>query len=372
MVSKNKKHTADDLLIAALKNVLLKSELQDVTALTMMPDTGLAHSHVWLTRSHNHDCVARVPKQSQMGLLVEENLAYQAACFKRAEKSGNTPILHHVIKPSSSEDSLLRGAFIVSAIQGRAPKLPQDLPAIANTLASIHTLPVPIKVNLAPLLAPTDPWQSMLEELNEQALYLDKSNISQLVRDKICDELAALVTWRQSEKEKKNSIECRLISFDAHPGNFLIQDDKRAILVDLEKFRYSLPGFDLAHASLYTSTTWDPLTYAELSLDDVRLFYQTWAESMKVHNVSYDQETLLQCRRAMWLWSITWCAKWSVENIQNNETLDGQNWSSELSEDSLVSHVAERVAHYLSEPIVLSICGEWQHLKQEGLFNGKA
>ena len=40
---------------------------------------------------------------------------------------------------------------------------------------------------------------------------------------------------------------------------------ERAYLVDLEKCRYSYPSFDLAHATLYTSTTWDMDTHTVLS-----------------------------------------------------------------------------------------------------------
>ena len=52
--------------------------------LTPMADTGLAHDHVWIHRSVGDDWVARLPKQSQMNLPPEENLAYQTACYQRS------------------------------------------------------------------------------------------------------------------------------------------------------------------------------------------------------------------------------------------------------------------------------------------------
>jgi len=58
-----------------------------VHRLTPMADTGLAHHHVWLTRDGT-DWVARLPKQSQLGLDAHANLDYQAACFERASLSG--------------------------------------------------------------------------------------------------------------------------------------------------------------------------------------------------------------------------------------------------------------------------------------------
>ena len=60
-----------------------------------------------------------------------------------------------------------------------------------------------------------------------------------------------------------------LIAFDGHPGNFIVRPDGTAVLVDLEKCRYAYPGLDLAHATLYTSTTWDLDTHAVLSQNEV-------------------------------------------------------------------------------------------------------
>lgn len=56
--------------------------------LAPMPDKGLAH---WHARWVGHAQVARVPKQSQMGLSPLDNLAYATACFTRAYPSGHTP-----------------------------------------------------------------------------------------------------------------------------------------------------------------------------------------------------------------------------------------------------------------------------------------
>src|SRR5690606_29626754 len=58
-----------------------------------LPDLGLAHAHVRLAGS---GVLARIPKQSQMGLAAADNLAYQAACFERAAASGHAPRLHGV------------------------------------------------------------------------------------------------------------------------------------------------------------------------------------------------------------------------------------------------------------------------------------
>jgi rSAM/selenodomain-associated transferase 2 len=68
-----------------------------------------------------------------------------------------------------------------------------------------------------------------------------------------------------------------LVAFDAHPGNFIVREDGRAMLVDLEKCRYSHPGLDLAHATLYTSTTWDVDGRCALTPAQVAGCYRAWA-----------------------------------------------------------------------------------------------
>ena len=102
-----------------------------------LADTGLAHDHVRLGRT---GWLARVPKQSQMRLNAADNLAYQAACFAAMAPSGHTPRIHGTLPP---DPDLPMGALIVEAIDGRPPRLPDDLDAVMRALAAIHRLPVP-------------------------------------------------------------------------------------------------------------------------------------------------------------------------------------------------------------------------------------
>ncbi|HET9206950.1 MAG TPA: hypothetical protein VFO28_11975, partial [Burkholderiaceae bacterium] len=53
-----------------------------------MADKGLAHHHVRLVGS---GAIARLPKQSQMGLDARAALDYEATCFERAGVSGAAP-----------------------------------------------------------------------------------------------------------------------------------------------------------------------------------------------------------------------------------------------------------------------------------------
>lgn len=332
----------------------LEAALQDAgitcRALEPMADTGLAHDHVWLHRDGD-DWVARLPKQSQMDLSPEDNLTYQAACYRRAAEGGHAPHLHAVLPPS---DTLPRGGLVVDAVRGRPAELPEDLPRIAAALASLHSLALPAPGHRTPLLAPANPWRAMRNEIAEQALFVETAQLPDAVSRRIHAALKTLPA------QLDDTVAC-LISFDAHPGNFLIDPSGRAVLVDLEKCRYGLAGIDLAHASLYTSTTWDMNSYAVLTPDEVATFYQRWHKALG--DTSPSTDTLLACRRATWLWSLTWCAKWRAQHLQARDAKRrGEDWSAELSNPALIEHVRDRVEHYLSLPAIDGVEEELDHL----------
>ncbi len=301
-------------------------------------DTGLAHDHVRLAGT---GWIARVPKQSQMRLAAGDNLAYQAACFRRASASGHAPRLGGVLEPSAW---LPRGALIVEEISGRPARLPGDLPAIATALAQIHALPVPGPASRPPLRDDPDPLAALHAEIEEQAAHLDAAGLPAPVRRAIDAERAAFIAAvRRPDRPDK-----RLISFDAHPGNFIVRADGHAVLVDLEKARYSFPPLDLAHATLYTSTTWDVATSAELSVDDVRSAIAAWQTAFGPPSTAFSSWQV-PLRRGMWLWSVTWCAKWRVLSARRAvASADGEDWSAERSEAALIDHVRGRVDCYLS------------------------
>ena len=132
-------HSADEAaLLASLRCALRHARLPVADApLQLLGDKGLAHHHVRLVGT---GWLARLPKQSQMGLGAAANLAYEAACFERAGPSAHVPRLMGHLPPSAA---LPRGGLLVEEISGRNAVLPQDLPAIAQALAAIHSLPLP-------------------------------------------------------------------------------------------------------------------------------------------------------------------------------------------------------------------------------------
>ena len=248
--------------------------------LDLLPDSGLAHTHVRLV---GHGALARIPKQSQMDLAPEANLAYQAACFERAS-----------------------------------------------------------------------PMTDLLAEIETQAAWLDAAQIDARARRAIDAEIARYRALCALSPRPPQS----LISFDAHPGNFMVRADGRAVLVDLEKCRYSHASLDLAHATLYTSTTWGPASNTALGVDEVAGAYACWSREMGPSAAAW-HDWQLPLRRAMWLWSITWCAKWRVASTAASAvTAAGEDWSSQLSKPELIAHVRGRVDHYLSAPVVEQVLGE--------------
>jgi hypothetical protein len=312
-----------------------------------LPDKGLAHLHLRLAGT---GLLARVPKQSQLGLPAAEHLAYEAACFERAQPGGHTPRLHAVLAPSAA---LPRGALIVDEIAGRPARLPQDLPALVDALASVHTLALPGAARRAPLLDPADALAALQQEIVAQAAHLDAARLEPASRARIDAERRAFDRLVAAAARPKRA----LIAFDGHPGNFIVDANGRAWLVDLEKARYGHAALDLAHATLYTSTTWDIASSAVLSPQALQAACERWAA--RVHADASERRFIAPLRRAMWLWSVTWCAKWrALSSHAPREAAGGEDWSAALSEDALVAHVRERVDHYLSAEIVQRVCDE--------------
>lgn len=332
----------------------LERTLQPDFDLCQLADKGLAHWHV---RLEGTGLLARIPKQSQMGMGPLDNLAYEAACFQRAAACGHVPRLDRIIPPS---DELPWGALLVEEITGTPATSPDHVAAIMQTLASIHVLPVPTASERAPLLSESDPLDGMLRLVLAQSVYLDQPLISEPSRRTITKRLNDLTV---TAPKICDSLAPRLITFDAHPGNFLIAPTGKAVLVDLEKLRYSYPPLDLAHATLYTSTTWDVDASFSLSTAQVARAYEVWMSAAGTIAEPY-LAALVPLRELMWLWSVTWCAKWLTESMKPKHAsgAGGEDWSQANSDASLIQHVRSRVDDYLSISTINQVLSEFKEL----------
>ena len=344
-------------MIDALRQALAASGwLPPQATIEPLPDTGLAHWHLRLGDSGR---LARVPKQSQLDLSATDHLAYEAACFSRAAASGRTPLLRAVLPVSPA---LPRGALIVDEVCGRPLRLPADLPALVASLAALHALPVPGQGN--PLIDPPDPLQALHAEIERQALHLDAAALHPAARARIDQERSALARLLSIGSRPPR----RLIAFDAHPGNFLVDEQGRAWLVDLEKARYGAAALDLAHATLYTSTTWDLASQAVLTEAQLVQAAEDWLQQLSDRGVDSAAERgwIAPLRAAMALWSLTWCAKWRVQSGRQRQAhAAGEDWSVALSERRLVDHVRDRVDHYLSPAVVALVFDGVQRLQRD-------
>ena len=272
--------------------------------LSVLSTKGVSHDH-WQVASTG--LVLRVPRMNQWGLQAEDALAYQAAAFERAAASGHTPHCIAVIAPDAA---LPRGALLVAQIMGRAPRLPHDLPAIAEALAAIHSLPVPEEDRLAPLQIHRNPLSSTLQTIEEQAAFLAKAGLASEAETGIRQDL----TWaRDFASQGEPDFSHCLVCTDAHPGNFMIDDNGKAWFVDLEKALYGAVPIDLAHVTLLTSTGWDPDCLGDPSADDVERFYQHYLDLVGRERAAELGPWLLPLRRLTWLRTITWFVRWKVE-----------------------------------------------------------
>lgn len=306
------------------------------TGLELLPDTGLAHWHVRLLGS---GLLARVPKQSQMGWAPDINLAYQSACFRAAGLSHCVPQFYGVCPVSTD---LPYGALLVQEIVGSGARLPVDLTAIATTLARIHSVPLDaIAQSDLNLLKKDGSLTGILAEVCQHRDQIDQALLPASFYKTLREGIEELSQYCETSAQFTS----RLIAYDVHPGNFLMQTNGTAILVDLEKVRVSAAGFDLAHATQYTSTTWDIKNRAELSVQQILDFYSTW--QAKVKFMGNDPRQFLITRKAMWLWAISWCASW-LSTTHKQAIHQDCNAIKANNEEQLFLHVKERCEHYVS------------------------
>ena len=208
-----------------------------------LPRSGLAHRH-WKLRGRG--LVLRVPILPGARAALDR----QAAIFERAAASGHTPSLQAVLRPSRL---LPAGALLVEAVGGRMPRVPDDLPALATALAVIHRLKLP-RVR-APIPAADEPFAATLA-LIEQNLERGASALTPDIRDILDEQRHWARHFAREHAKTLRAAPRTLIVTDAHPRNFVVAADGRAVCLDLERGQYACPAIDLAHAILPIAIAW--------------------------------------------------------------------------------------------------------------------
>lgn len=333
-------------------------ELADVSAGDIEPiaSSGIAHDHY---RIKGRGRVLRVPRLSQFGLDPAEALAYQATGFERAAPSGRTPRLAALLPPAPA---LPYGALVVEEIVGRRIELPGDLPAIAGTLARIHRLPVPPPDARPPLRDHRDPVGETLKVILAQAEHLHDARLRTDALAAIAEELG----WaRQFAGEIAGGIvsaaqPVTLACTDTHPGNFLVEAGGRTVFVDLEKMLYGAPAIDLAHATLYTSTTWEREVAAELGIDQVVRFYAAYLQEVGVEFAVALKPWLLPMRRITWLRTLTWMIRWRAVSAARPDDPALGPWSRYRLPSDQVAHMLARIDDFTAAATIARIRAEWR------------
>ncbi|HUA56189.1 MAG TPA: aminoglycoside phosphotransferase family protein [Candidatus Sulfotelmatobacter sp.] len=312
---------------------------------------GIAHAHV---RVRGHARLVRVPRFSQVASDARAHLEYQAACFRRAVASGATPRLIGVLAPG---DGLPMGGLVVEEILGRVPRLPDDLPALAEALARLHALAVPPPGARPPLLDHADdPLAGARAHLARQAALLDDDDavapvLAPASRAILREELAALAPRLDALAGAPQP--ASLIAFDCHPGNFLIEASGRAVLVDLERVQYGAPASDLAHASLPSSTLWDRRIDVALTRRELARFYRLYRRRLDAAAAARLAPWLAPYRRLIFLRSTTWFVRFLVE------TRAGR-WSAGSLDPAFLAEVARRIGGLLEPARLEAMRAEWR------------
>lgn len=310
--------------------------------LTVLSTKGVSHDH-W--RIGDSGLVLRIPRMNQWDLSPEAALAYQAATFERAAASGRTPSFEAALAPGPD---LPRGALVVTEIVGRPPAIPDDLAAIADTLARIHGLPLPAKPQMLPLQVHRHPVSSTLQIIEEQIGFIADAKLDPESEAGIQEDLA----WaREFAGRGEPDFALSLVCTDAHPGNFLIDADGIAWFVDLEKALYGAVPIDLAHVTLATSTGWDPDCTGDATRDDVQNFYQHYLDLVGRDRAAELGPWLLPLRRLTWLRTMTWFVRWRAEWSRSDHAA--------LRDARMTAHVMAHLDRCFAPENVAAARGDW-------------
>jgi aminoglycoside phosphotransferase (APT) family kinase protein len=256
-------------LIAALAAV---PELHGIGAADLRPLTGggLHHDHVLLGDSF---WLLRIPRAAQAGMTAEEFLAFQRKCYEAASKSGHAPACLNAIAPQAG---LPFGALIVQKLEGRKAEPPRDWNAMAQALAALHSLPEKIYGAAVPVADRAFASQDFLINALFKEAY-GRAKLDQDSRALIDAELSQINAFLAVQSAKPHAMS--LLCGDAHPGNFLIDKNGKAWMVDLEFMTGDMPHIDLADAALSLTANQEAGLRPCRSEKERRKFYKAWLDA---------------------------------------------------------------------------------------------
>jgi aminoglycoside phosphotransferase (APT) family kinase protein len=314
-----------------------------------LPATGTAHGHVRLRDGR----LARIAYAYEHDPTAAARLHQQAEAFRHLAPAGCTPRLHEVVEPGPG---LPGGALIVDFIEGRAPQLPGELDAMADTLARLHSLPLP--VTGSPLPRQDNPLRVTLDVVEEGARrFLDKAVTDAGARAEIVEELELMRDMAATLAHRPQPLSIALA--DTHPGNFIVDRAGLAWFVDLEKIHVGSPAIDLAHATLPTSTVWHPDVGKVLCLAEVAHFYEAYLAQIGESRAAELRPWLQPMRRLTWLRTTLFMARWKVQTEAPRDPSDPSQWSDAGLSPAMREHLRSRIALSFERETIRSIRAEW-------------
>lgn len=338
-----------ETLLAALRERPAFAALSPVD-LEPLPATGTAHGHVRLPDGR----LARIAYAHDGDAGAAARLAAQAAAFRHLASAGRTPRLHDWLPP---RPGLPGGALIVDFVAGRPPRLPAELPALADTLARLHGLPLPPADGPIPRQA--DPFADTLAAIEHNAArFLDRAVSEVGARAEIAKELQQVRALALAFAKRPQPLTIALA--DTHPGNFLVDDRDVAIFVDLEKVHVGSPAIDLAHATLATSTLWHPAIDTVLSAADVARFHDLYLAAVGGERAAALRPWLQPMRRLTWLRTTLFMARWRAQTRSPRDPADPGQWSDAGLDPAMKAHIDARIDRCFRLDMIRQIRAEWR------------
>ncbi len=314
-----------------------------------LPATGTAHGHVRLRDGR----LARIAHAHEGDATAAARLHVQAGAFAHLAPAGRTPRLYEAVEP---RPGLPGGALIVDFIDGHAPRLPDQLEAMADTLANIHALPLPPATASMP--RQKNPFLETLETVELNAMrFLDKAVPDSGARAEIAEELRAMRGMALAFAKRAQPLAVALA--DTHPGNFIVDRAGIAWFVDLEKVHVGSPAIDLAHATLPTSTLWHPDVGKVLTRAEVQGFQEYYLARIGARKAEALKPWLRPMRRLTWLRTTLFMARWRVETRAPRDPANTTQWSDAGLDPQMKRHIDACIDHCFSREVIKSIRSEW-------------
>lgn len=328
---------------------MAETTLADIDAGTVLPATGTAHGHVRLRDGR----LARVAYAYENDPTAAARLNVQAEAFRWLRPAGRTPLLHEVVEP---QPGLPGGALIVDFIEGHAPRLPDELDTLAETLAAIHALPLPPASSPIPRQA--NPFLETLAAVELNATrFVDRAVADAASRAEIAAELRQMRELASTLGTQPEPLAVALA--DTHPGNFIVDDRGTAWFVDLEKVHVGSPAIDLAHATLPTSTLWHPDVGTLLTREQVQGFYDDYLALLTRERAEALAPWLQPMRRLTWLRTTLFMARWRVETRSARDPSNVGQWSDAGLEPRMKQHIDARIDQCFDREVIRGIRSEW-------------